>query len=49
VRDTDPTERAYAAEVAQAVMGGRAVSADAEAALDDKPAAPSDDGGLAVG
>lgn len=48
VRDTDATERAYAAEVAQAVMGGRAVSAGAEDALDDKPAKPADDGGISI-
>lgn len=49
VRDTSPEERAYAAEVAQAVLAGRTVSADAEAAVEDKPAEPKADGGLEVG
>jgi hypothetical protein len=49
VRDTTPEERAYAAEVAQAVLAGRTVSADAEAATEDKPAEPKASGGLDVG
>lgn len=49
VRDTSPEERAFAAEVAQAVLAGRTVSADAEAAVEDKPAAPQADGALEVG
>jgi hypothetical protein len=49
VRDTTPEERAYAAEVAQAVLAGRTVSADAEAAVEDKPAEPKASGGLDVG
>lgn len=45
VRDTTPEERAYAAEVARAVMSGRATSVEVE---DAPTAPPANDGGLAV-
>lgn len=49
-RKTDATEKLLASEVAQAVLQGRTHSADAEAALADKPVAPKDDDeSLAVG